>query len=98
MIIDIKNSNKPNKRFMVILDNDGVIHFGDKNGSTYIDHHDKKKRDNYLKRHYALKKEKPFIDNLIPSPSLMSYMILWGPHKDMYKNIEYLNVLLNRDR
>ena len=28
-----------------------TIHFGSKDGSTFLDHKDKTKRDNYIKRH-----------------------------------------------
>jgi delta 1-pyrroline-5-carboxylate dehydrogenase len=33
------------------------------------------------------------IDNLIPSPSLMSLYILWGPYTNIDKNIKFLNNL-----
>ena len=61
MIKEIKKSNKKNKRFKVILNNGDIFDFGLKNGSTYIDHKDELLRVNYLKRHYNLKKEQPFI-------------------------------------
>ena len=34
---------------MIILKK--TIHFGSKDGSTFLDHKDKTKRDNYIKRH-----------------------------------------------
>jgi len=60
--------------------NNDKYDFGLLSGSTYIDHKDKIKKDNYKKRHYAIKSEKLLIDDLIPSPSLFSYYILWGPY------------------
>ena len=39
------------------------------------------------------KTENHLIKNLIPSPSLLSYYILWGPHTNIHQNIKYLNNL-----
>ncbi len=93
-IINIIKSSKKNKRYSAILDDNRIIHFGLKNGSTYIDHYDQKKRLNYIKRHYSNHKEQYLIDNLIISPSLLSMYILWGKYTDIYKNMNYLNNLL----
>ena len=93
MIINIEPSRRKNKRYKITMDNDKTYDFGYDGASTYIDHHDKLKRENYFKRHYANKTEKYLIDNLIPSPALFSYYILWGPHTDINKNIKYLNDL-----
>jgi len=95
MIIKIENSPLKNKRYRITMDNNKQYDFGLKDAinGTYIDHFDKIKRENYLKRHYALKKERPFIDNLIPSSALLSYFILWGPYTNINKNIDYLNGL-----
>ena len=73
-------SNNKNKRFCVTLDDGKIFHFGSKHGNTYIDHHDKILRANYLKRHLANKIEHSLISNLIPSPALFSSMLLWGYH------------------
>jgi len=94
MIIKIVESPRENKRFRAYMNDNKYIDFGLKNGSTYIDHHDKTKRDNYLKRHMANKREKYLIDNLIESPALYSAIILWGKYTDIDKNINYLNNLL----
>jgi hypothetical protein len=96
MIVKLMNSDKPNKRYKVLTKDNKTFDFGLKNGNTYIDHFDDVKRDNYIKRHYALKKERPFIDNLIPSASLYSLYLLWGPYTDINKNIEHLNNLLKK--
>jgi len=92
-IMKIIKSPHKNKRYRIILDNNDYYDFGLLNGSTYIDHHNVKLRDNYKKRHYVL--EKKFIDNYIPSPALFSYYILWGDSIDINKNINTLNKYLN---
>lgn len=94
MIEKIIPSPRKNKRYRVILNNNVYFDFGLKNGQTYIDHHDKTKRENYLKRHLANDREKYLYDNLIYSPSLFSAYILWGKFTDINKNINYLNKLL----
>ena len=40
MIKDIKYSQRKDKRFKVLLDDNEIYHFGLKNGQTYIDHND----------------------------------------------------------
>jgi hypothetical protein len=46
------NSARKGRRFVATFeDPKKTIHFGSEKGSTYIDHHDKIKRGNYLKRH-----------------------------------------------
>jgi len=93
MIISIKESRRKNKRFKVLMDDKREFHFGLDGGSTYIDHGDEKKRFHYRKRHLANETEQQLIENLIPSPSLLAYYLLWGPHTDLQKNIDYLNGL-----
>ena len=56
-IIKIEESPKLTKRYRVILDNNSFYDFGLDDGECYLDHGDKKKRDNYLKRHMANKTE-----------------------------------------
>jgi hypothetical protein len=91
-IIEIKESPKLSKRYRVILDNNSFYDFGLDDGECYLDHGDKKKRDNYLKRHMANKTEFNLITNLVPSPSLFSAYLLWNtPNLD--ENIKILNEL-----
>lgn len=90
MIVSIEKSPLKNKRFRVHLNNGDKYDFGLKDGQTYIDHKNKKLRENYLKRHYV--NEKKLIDNLIPSPALFSAYLLWtGPNLE--DNIKQLNKL-----
>jgi hypothetical protein len=93
MIVSIKPSKQKNKRFEITMDNNKKYNFGLKNGKTFIDHHDEKKRKNYRLRHYANKTEFKLISNLVPSPSLFSAIILWGPYTKIIDNINYLNKL-----
>jgi hypothetical protein len=85
------------KRFRVHLSNFTHFDFGLHGASTYIDHYNKKLKSNYQARHYANKTEHYLIDNLIPSPALFSYYLLWGPYISLYKNVRYLNNLLSKN-
>ena len=89
-IINIESSNLKTKRFKVELDNGKKYNFGLKDGSTYLDHKDKIKRENYRRRHLMNPLEKHLIENLIPSPSLLSYMLLWNT-PSLNENIVILN-------
>ena len=85
--ISLEKSNKPNKKLVIkFSEPDLTIHFGSKNSSTFLDHHDKVKRSNYLKRHKVNEDW-----NQINAGSLSAY-ILWGDSTDMYANlINYLD-------
>ena len=49
--ISLEESNKSNKKLVIKFSEPTLmIHFGSKNSLTYLDHHDKHKRSNYLKR------------------------------------------------
>ena len=80
--ISLKKSNKPNKKLVITFSEpDLTIHFGSKNSSTFLDHHDKVKRSNYLKRHKVNENW-----NQVNAGSLSAY-ILWGPSTDLYENL-----------
>ena len=85
--ISLEKSNKPNKKLVIkFSDPNLTIHFGSKNSSTFLDHQDKVKRSNYLKRHKVNEDW-----NQINAGSLSAY-ILWGNSTDMYFNlINYLD-------
>lgn len=96
-IIEVEQQEGARKRFKLIMSEYGKLktyQFGQPNGMTYIDGATKEVRDNYRKRHLANKTEYYRISNLIPSPSLFSYYILWGNSQDIVKNIEELNSVL----
>ena len=80
--ISLEKSNKPNKKLVIkFSDPDLTIHFGSKYSSTYLDHHDKVKRSNYLKRHKVNEDW-----NQINAGSLSAWL-LWGPSTDLYENL-----------
>jgi hypothetical protein len=55
-----------------------IIHFGLKNGHTFIDHHAKMKRANWRKRHGKIKNKKgEYVYSLKNSPSFWSFNLLW---------------------
>jgi hypothetical protein len=85
--ISLEKSNKPNKKLVITFSEPNLtIHFGSKNSSTFLDHHDKVKRSNYLKRHKVNEDW-----NQVNAGSLSAY-ILWGDSTDMYANlINYLD-------
>jgi hypothetical protein len=93
-ISNIKKSPRENKRFRVYLNNDTFYDFGFKGGETYIDHNNKEMRWNYRARHLANESENQLIKNVVPSPALFSYYLLWGPSTNIEKNIKFLNSLL----
>lgn len=100
MITDIKPSPLKYKRYRATIkmhDNTiKEIDFGLKGGTTYIDGRTNNERLAYLRRHLANKKENELINNLIPSPSLLSAYLLWGPSKSLETNIDELNKLFKQ--
>lgn len=99
-ILQIIDSPLKTKRFRIYLDNTNKHYdFGVKNKhETYIDHKDKVRRERYRLRHYNSERERPYIENLIPSSALFSYHILWGPTTSIKKNINHLNKLLQNKK
>jgi len=96
MIIKIRSSPLVNKRFRAEVETrDGIrkIDFGLRGGYTYLDGADIVARKNYMKRHLGNETEKMLIDNLIPSPALLSAYLLWGNTRDLLKNMNHLNKL-----
>jgi hypothetical protein len=94
MIVSIAPSKVKHKRYVITMQDGKKYNFGLDTGSTYIDHHDKEIRDSYRARHLGNTTERRLINNLIPSPSLFSYYILWGNSTSIEANIKHLNVLL----
>ena len=63
------------------------IHFGSRNSQTYLNHHDKLKRNNYLRRHEALGENWSEIN-----AGSLSAFLLWGDSTDLKTNLyNYLN-------
>lgn len=95
-IISIEPSNRINKRFKAIFNDDKTINFGDINGMTFIDHKSEKKKANYIKRHINNPNEINIINNMKISPSLLSLFLLWGKYDDLNKNIDHFNNIINK--
>jgi len=96
MIIKVRASPLANKRFRAEVETQhGLkkIDFGFKTGYTYLDGASLQAKQNYLKRHLGNATEKRLIDNLVPSPALLSAYLLWGNTRDLSKNIAHLNKL-----
>jgi hypothetical protein len=85
--ISLEKSNKPNKKLVIKFSEPNLtIHFGSKNSLTYLDHHDKHKRSNYLKRHIVNEEW-----GQVNAGSLVAHL-LWGHTTDLKTNLlNYLN-------
>ena len=80
--ISLEKSNKPNKKLVIkFSDPNLIIHFGSKYSSTYLDHYDKVKHSNYLRRHKVNENW-----DQVNAGSLSAY-ILWGPSTDLNTNL-----------
>lgn len=77
----VKPSTRKDKRLMAVFKDGKVIHFGAKNGNTYIDHHDKEKRTAYLARHKVNE------DWTKINAGSLSRFILWGDYTSIDGNI-----------
>jgi len=98
-ILELVLSPKSNKRFRIVVNEDGLVRsydFGAKNGNTYLDHEDKKKRSAYWARHLANPTEYERITNLVPSAALFAFRLLWGKSTDLIENVVELQKDFNR--
>ncbi len=93
MIQEVISSPLKTKKYRAIMSDGSKIDFGLKGSSTFLDHHDKTKRHNYRVRHLANDRENYLIKNVIPSPALLSFYLLWNT-ENLEHNILYLNQLL----
>jgi hypothetical protein len=94
IITNLKESPVKTKRYRAFLSNGQQIDFGLLGGSTYIDNKDERKRKAYWSRHFASRNERHLISNLIPSPALMSSLLLWGKSTSLRENVIELNKML----
>jgi len=86
----ITQSNRKDKRFLATFHNGTKIHFGLKDGETFIDHGDKEKRAAYLKRHAKNENwDDPY------TAGSLSRWILWGESVNMGNNIKYFKQRFN---
>lgn len=77
----ITPSTRKDKRYQATFNNGKIIHFGLRGGNTYIDHGDKIKRENYIKRHAVNENfSNPY------SASALSRFLLWGDYTTLEQN------------
>ena len=89
-LIDVKPSTAKGKKYMATFcPCDGPqkckgkrVHFGAAGSQTYLDHHDKTKRENYLKRHKVNENW-----NNPTSAGALSRHLLWGDSTSLMMNI-----------
>jgi hypothetical protein len=93
-IVSLEKSTRENKKYKAVMDTGKEYHFGLKGSVTYIDGASKEKRDAFLARHMNNPLEKKLIENLVPSPALLSVYLLWNT-PDIDKNMKILNRLLS---
>jgi len=88
--LSLEKSQKPDKKYVIKFTNpDKTIHFGSKKSSTYLDHHDKIKRENYILRHKVREDW-----TKINAGSLSRYL-LWGDSTNLQTNLNaYLRKFL----
>lgn len=90
-IVSITKSSKKGKKLKATLNDGRVINFGSSTSQTFVEGASKRKRENYLGRHLAKTTEKRLIENLKPSPALLSADLLWGKTNNLNQNIKTLN-------
>jgi hypothetical protein len=88
--MEIYNSPRRDKRFLAIFPSGVMVHFGLKGGLTYIDHHDKQKREAYMKRH----RPRENWDDPQTAGSLAKWL-LWGDSTDLATNVRYFKDRFN---
>jgi hypothetical protein len=90
-LIDVKASTAKGKKYMAkFCECDGppkckgkIVHFGFAGSQTYLDHGDKVKRENYLKRHRVNESwDKPM------TRGALSRWLLWGDSTSLAENIK----------
>ena len=86
----VVKSNKSKKRFMAVFKDGDKVYFGQPNpkSGTYIDHKDKTKRSNYIKRHSV--NEKRFYNDP-KRPATLSRFILWGDKTNLKDSVKDYN-------
>ena len=92
MKVFIQPSNRKHKKLMAIFTDDDkteiidVIHFGDTRYEDYTIHHDEERKNRYIQRHQKNNNQNW---DLPKTAGALSRWILWGPYKDVKKNIKY---------
>ena len=80
--LSLHKSTRRDKKYVIRFENPNLtIYFGSKNSSTFLDHHDEKISENYLKRHGANE------DWSKINAGSLSAFLLWGPTTDLRANL-----------
>lgn len=85
-------TGKAEKRYTAEFKDGTIRHFGLKDGKTYIDHHDKKKRSAYLARHSKSPGENW---NNPKTAGSLSKHLLWGSSTSLKENIKSFKLKFN---
>lgn len=82
--VSLEPSTRSDKKYMIEFDEPKkTIHFGSRNSKTYLDHKDKTKRYNYLRRHFV---REDWSNPL--TPGALSAFLLWGFSTDLTTNLK----------
>lgn len=73
MIVELRKSNRRDKRYMATFDGKKTIHFGAKDGETFIDHKNNIKKSAWIARHKVREDW-----NNISTPGALSKHLLWN--------------------
>lgn len=80
--LSLEKSTKPDKKYVIKFTNPNkTIHFGSKNSLTYLDHHDKTIRENYILRHKVRE------DWTKINAGSLSRFLLWGDSTNLKINL-----------
>ena len=83
-LIEFNTSPMPSKRFMVkFVDPVWVVHFGNKNSHTFIDHGDRQVRHEHFFKKQHLFESGELCDELLTTS------ILWGPNRSIEGNLAW---------
>ena len=89
-IVKVEKSQVKGKKYVATFDDNTRINFGSDVSTTFVEGATSQKRYAYQQRHLANTVEKHRIENLTPSPALLSYYLLWNTN-DLQANIKILN-------
>ena len=92
----VQLSDNPKKRFVAIFEDGSRTRFGQPNPKvgTYIDHKDKKIRENWRKRHEP--RERKFYNDPKRASTLARF-ILWGEHTNLQAAVKDYKKKFNLD-
>jgi hypothetical protein len=90
-LIELKRSNRPDKRFVAIFqDPERIIHFGTPKKNTYVDHGNKGIREHHMLQRKGFEEDYLRIDE-----QTLTTGVLWGPYYSIEGNLAKLLNLFN---